>query len=263
MTQLHAAEIDWGQLQPYQEEFVDLALSRRHRLLMWVGAIRSGKGVGAAKALIHRAVCDAGLRAAITSISSPARRPVLFRSNNEAYLMGAAEALGLRLVIKGGTQPGYDLGPGLARFYLYGGDNARSYSRLRGLTVDGGWIDEATLCEESFVRTAVQRCTFEGSQLILTTNTDTPDHWLNEWIQDETIGPQVCVRQSTFLDNQKYAEASRQFILSMNPNSADYRRAVLNEWAGNEGLVFPLPDSFWNEEDYGGPVEVFIDPGRP
>ena len=259
---------DFDNLLPTQTACLKAVLSRQHKRIIWVGAVRSGKGVGTANALIHLALhrWAAGqgngqyIIAGATSGS--------FVRNNEAYLLEAAENAGLRLSPVGGVLPGYVLDPIGVRLFLFGGGNARSYMPLRGITADAAWIDEATLCDRRFIETAEERLSFSGSQIIVTTNADAPAHWLKaDWIDEPGVtepGRQAWENSlfllSDFAENTYYPDDRRQHLLGQNPASAHYQRNIGNTWAGVEGLVYPIPPNAIVNESYTPLGYAFIDP---
>ena len=251
-------------LNPSQAELLDALLQEpRPRRIVWTGAIRSGKGVGTAYALIRMAIrrWRQGLGNGHYLLAGTTSGT--FERNNEDYLVNAAEARGLSLVRVAGKQPGYKLFAGkapVARFYTVGGDNRRSYQKVRGMTLDAAWIDEATLCDPSFITTVEQRLTFPGSCIILTHNADKPAHWLKtEWVDKADANTKLL--WTDYEENRYLDEDVRAYFRSGNPNQASYQRGIGNLWAAAEGLVFDIPEAALIDYMCGRQGEAFIDPG--
>ena len=248
-----------GGLNPHQQELLNAVSAYQYKRFIWIGGARGGKGVGAANALIlwaiHRYHHQRGNNTYILAGASANS----FAANNESYLIDAARWHGLTMRYRGGARPHYDLG-GIIKFHLFGGGNKRSYALVRGLTADGCWIDEVTLCDRAFVEQCELRLTFAASPIILTSNADKPGHWLKtDWIDAERAD--TLVMQSGAADNQHLDLQRKEFLYSQNPNTASYKRYVLNQWANEEGLIFPIPDYAIVPNVPGYTGEVFVDPG--
>ena len=251
-------------LNPSQRQLLDAVLDdARPRRIVWTGAVRSGKGVGTAYALVRMAVRRWRRREGNCHFLLAGSTTGTFERNNEDYLAAAAEWKGLKLVRVAGRQPGYKLYAGtnpVGRFFTVGGDNRRSYQKVRGMTIDAAWIDEATLCDEQFIRTVEQRLTFPGSTMILTHNADKPAHWLKtDWV--DNAGPETLLLWTDYEENKYLDDSVRAYFRSGNPNIASYQRAIGNLWAAAEGLVFDIPDRALVNYMAGRTGEVFIDPG--
>ena len=243
---------------------MDIAASRRYSRLIWTGAIRQGKGVGASNAMLDTALRNAVLGIGNHQYAVAGATAGSFARNNELYLVDIAEQAGLRMPFRGGTRPHYDLGPGIAKFFLYGGDNKRSYHYVRGLTAHSAWVDESTLCDEQFIVTLEERLTYADSLLILTHNADAPAHWIKrKWIDSahKPDTPRTALIDTDFRENPHYPEERRRQLEALNPNTANYKRAIGNQWAGPEGLIVPIPPSAYSEQDLPLIGDVIMDPG--
>ena len=233
-------------LLPTQRKLLQAVQSGDYRLFIWVGSIRSGKGVGAAYSLVSQAV-DARMRGVAFDDNTyivAGHTQGSFINNNGAYLYQAARRYGLDCVFKkssGGHTGHYELGPGWARFMLYGGGDQASYQSLRGLTARAAWIDEITLVDEMFFTTARERLSFDESFTICTSNSGTPAHWLfADYLDGEVDG--VLSLETDFDENIYYSDKQREWLKGLNPNTANYRRAILNEWVPDEGLIIPIDE---------------------
>ena len=64
------------------------------------------------------------------------------------------------------------------RILLEGANDARSESKIRGLTLQGAYCDELTQFPEDFFAMLLSRLRMPGAKLFATTNPDSPMHWL-------------------------------------------------------------------------------------
>lgn len=64
------------------------------------------------------------------------------------------------------------------KIYLAGANDERAQDKIRGLTLAGAYIDEASTAPESFWAMLVTRMSVDGARLYATTNPEGPRHWL-------------------------------------------------------------------------------------
>ena len=253
-------------LLPTQRRLLAAVRSGLYDVLIWVGSIRGGKGVGSAVAMIDAAVraCRAGVGVEQNNYILAGVTQSSFGSNNGAYLYEAAKRWGLDWRFRGSggnLRSHYELGPGVARFYVAGAKEKTAYETIRGLTARAAWIDEATLIDEHFFQTTFERCSYGDSFIIATSNTGTPHSWLKTvWIDgapDTTLS-----LGSDFYENSYYDDARRKRLLAMDPRSANYKRAILNMWVPEEGLVYPIESrSIVKTADVPPRGTIVVDPG--
>ena len=122
-------------------------------------------------------------------------------------------------------------------FYLFGGQDESSASVIQGITLAGVLLDEAALMPRSFVEQACARCSEPGSKLWLSCNPGHPEHWLHrEWIQ-KAKQKNTLHLHFTMEDNPALDPMVRRRYESLY-TGAFYRRYVLGQWCGGEGLVY-------------------------
>lgn len=122
-------------------------------------------------------------------------------------------------------------------FYLFGGQDESSASLIQGITLAGVLLDEAVLMPRSFVEQACARCSEPGSKLWLSCNPGHPEHWLHqEWIQ-KAKQKNTLHLHFTMEDNPALDPMVRRRYESLY-TGAFYRRYVLGQWCGGEGLVY-------------------------
>lgn len=124
------------------------------------------------------------------------------------------------------------------RILLEGANDARSESKIRGLTLQGAYCDELTLFPRDFFVMLLSRLRVPGAKLIATTNPDSPEHWLKkEYIDRRTELDMLVVRflldDNTTLDPQYVTAVKAEYT------GVFYNRFILGEWCLAEGIVYP------------------------
>ena len=121
--------------------------------------------------------------------------------------------------------------------YLFGGRDESSAALIQGMTLAGALLDEVALMPRSFVEQVCARCSVEGSRLWFSCNPESPGHWFyREWIC--RAGEKNALHlHFTMEDNPGLSPQVRRRYETMF-QGAFYRRFVLGEWAGAEGLVY-------------------------
>lgn len=121
--------------------------------------------------------------------------------------------------------------------YLEGCNDARSESKIRGMTLHGAYCDELTQFTHDFFEMLLTRLSVPKAKLFATTNPDSPKHWL--WAQylerrDELdlLYLEFLIEDNTFLDPE-FVE--RQKLLH---RGVFYDRFILGRWVLAEGLIY-------------------------
>lgn len=124
-------------------------------------------------------------------------------------------------------------------FYIFGGNDCSSASRIQGITLSGVLFDEVALLNREFVKQALARCSVKGSKFWFNCNPEHPGHWFyKEWIQ------KADTKKALYL----------HFLMQDNPSLTEdivsryeklytgtfYRRYVLGEWVASSGMVYPF-----------------------
>ena len=127
------------------------------------------------------------------------------------------------------------------RILLEGANDARSESKIRGLTLQGAYCDELTLFPRDFFVMLLSRLRVPGAKLIATTNPDSPEHWLKkEYIDRRAELDMLVVRflldDNTTLDPQYVTAVKAEYT------GVFYNRFILGEWCLAEGIVYPQFD---------------------
>lgn len=125
------------------------------------------------------------------------------------------------------------------RMLLEGGNDARSESKIRGLTLQGAYCDELTLFPRDFFVMLLSRLRVPGAKLIATTNPDSPQHWLKTEYIDR--GHELDLLDMRFaLDDNTTLDPDYVESIKAEYTGVFYERFILGRWKIAEGLVYPF-----------------------
>ena len=125
---------------------------------------------------------------------------------------------------------------------LEGANDARSESKIRGITLQGAYCDELTQFPEDFFAMLLSRLRLPGSKLIATTNPDSPSHWLMEDYLERSDELDLLDIKFTIDDN---TELPADYVenIKREYTGVFYDRFILGKWVLAEGLVYPNFDN--------------------
>lgn len=128
--------------------------------------------------------------------------------------------------------------------YIIGANDLQAESKVRGLTLAGAYLDEATLVDKMFFQTLLGRLSVDGSRLYATTNPDTPAHYLKTDYIDKVRRRQMPGwRVWRFgLDDNPGLTAEYKARIKRELTGLWFRRMVLGEWVAAEGAVYEMWD---------------------
>lgn len=222
-----------------------VTLSRAHRLAVYEGSVRSSKTVTSVLdwlAFVRSAppgpllmvgkterTLERNVIGPLTDMLGP-RRCRLVRGAGELHLLG-------RLV------------------YLAGAADERSQAKIRGLTLAGAYVDEASLVPESFWNMLLTRLSVAGARLIATTNPDSPRHWLKrDYLERGAAhltrpgavvqlgGPVDLARLSFVLDDNPTLDPAYRAFLHASYVGLWRRRFIDGDWVAAEGAIYDMLD---------------------
>lgn len=127
------------------------------------------------------------------------------------------------------------------RLYLAGANDARAETKIRGLTLAGGYGDEITTWPESFFRMLLSRLSVTGAQFFGTTNPDAPGHWLHRDFLKRT-GDLDLARFHFTIDDNPYLDPAFVASLKQEYTGLWYKRFIEGEWVVAEGAVYDMLD---------------------
>lgn len=145
-------------------------------------------------------------------------------------------------------------------FYTVGANDERSQDKIRGATFAGVYGDEVTLWPESFFRMLQSRLSVTGAKAIITTNPDSPYHYIKRSLIDRQNESDLSIHCETFhLNDNPFL--SEEFIrrISAEYQGLWYKRFILGEWCQAEGAIY---DMFNDDIHVVNKDELFSDPVR-
>lgn len=127
------------------------------------------------------------------------------------------------------------------RFYLFGGNDESSASKIQGITLSGVLFDEVALMPRSFVEQALARCSVNGSKFWFNCNPENPYHWFYlEWIkkakQKNALYLHFLMKDNPSLSKKIIKRYENMY------SGAFYDRFILGKWVRPTGLVYPMFD---------------------
>ena len=124
---------------------------------------------------------------------------------------------------------------------LEGADNIKAEDKIRGLTLDGAYLDEATLLPYSFFVMLLSRLRTKGAFLYATTNPDNPLHWLKvNYIDREA---ELSAKVWDFhLEDNVYLPQEYIHNIKLEYTGVFYQRFILGQWVIADGLVYSAFD---------------------
>lgn len=121
--------------------------------------------------------------------------------------------------------------------WLEGANDERSESKIRGMTLQGAYIDELTQIPETFYLMVLSRLSERGAALIATTNPDAPNHYVKTEIIDNDIIDKQVVK--FMLDDNDFLDEEYKNNLKKEYTGVFYDRFILGEFVRAEGIIFP------------------------
>lgn len=123
------------------------------------------------------------------------------------------------------------------KILLEGANDARSESKIRGLTLQGAYCDELTQFPRDFAMMLLSRLRMPQAKLIATTNPDSPAHWLKTECLDRAdelslLDVKFTIDDNTALDPEYVHNIKLEYT------GVFYERFILGNWVLAEGLIY-------------------------
>lgn len=202
---------------------------------LWEGAVRSGKTMSSILAWCDyvRRLAPPGPLLMVGKTKDTLRRNVLDEIDN--YFGDDSP-----LIHTAGANDGTLFG---RKVHMVGANDAKAETRIRGLTLAGAYVDEATLLpNESYWSMLLTRhiTTFPlGAKIFATTNPDSPAHWLKKNVIDRASEVNARVFHFTLDDNPILTtEAKDQLKASL--SGLFYKRFIDGLWVAAEGAIYDM-----------------------
>lgn len=142
--------------------------------------------------------------------------------------------------------------------HLFGANNAAAEGKIRGLTLAGAYLDEATLVSKEFFQQLLGRMSVDGARLFCTTNPDSNRHWLKtEYLDREGEEGLSLKRYHFVLDDNPSLSAEYLAFIKAGLTGLWYKRFILGLWVGADGAVY----SEWDQGAMTAPLSAFLPDG--
>jgi len=135
----------------------------------------------------------------------------------------------------------------LKRVWIYGREcwvegcnDEAAYKKIEGETLEKAYVDEGSLCPQSFWDMLITRLSEDDAQLFSTSNPGPPSHYLKKrWIDREAEidfkGWFFTLEDNPWLAPGYVEELKRRYAPE---TSMFYRRFIKGEWVSDQGAVF-------------------------
>jgi PBSX family phage terminase large subunit len=121
--------------------------------------------------------------------------------------------------------------------WLEGANDERSESKIRGMTLQGAYIDELTQIPQDFYLMCLSRLSEKGAVFLATTNPDHPKHYVKtEIIDNDVLDKQVIkflIDDNIFLDEIYKENLKKEY------SGVFFQRFIMGEFVRAEGVIFP------------------------
>ena len=214
---------------------LDSILDSTARINVWQGSVSSGKTISSLIRWIE--FCQNGAKGNLLMVGKTERT----LKRNVIDVLGEILDGSGSLVTRTGSG---EIQIGNRTIYIVGANDERAEAKIRGLTLAGAYGDEVTLWSESFFNMLLSRLRVPNAQLFLTTNPDSPNHWLKKKFLDRESELDIQNFSFQLGDNHtldpKYVESLKAEYSP--PSSLWYRRFINGEWIMAEGAVYDCFD---------------------
>lgn len=120
--------------------------------------------------------------------------------------------------------------------WLEGADNEAAESKIRGMTLAGVYMDEATEIPKPVTMQCLARLSLSGARFIGTTNPDDPENYVN---QDIILNPIIDKHVVKFsLDDNTFLDQAYKENLQKEFTGVFYERFILGNFVRAEGVIF-------------------------
>ena len=125
------------------------------------------------------------------------------------------------------------------KVYLEGCNDGRAEAKIRGMTLQGAYIDEITLISQDFFSMLLSRLSERNARLFGSTNPDSPNHWLKVEFLDRADELDMYVEKyqiddNIFLDPEYVKQIKSEYT------GVFYKRYIEGDFCLAEGIIYPM-----------------------
>jgi len=210
------------QLQSYAESSA--------RINIWQGAVRSGKSYASMVRFLKE--CIDGPKGDFL-LSGRTEKTV--RQNIISFFQDLLGPLCVYRIGKG------ELYINNRRIQVVGASDERAEGKIRGATFSCAYVDEASIIPESYFKMILSRLSVNDAKIFVTTNPDTPFHWLKKDFIDRA--DELDLKVFTFqLDDNPILSKKYKNALKKEYSGLWYQRFIEGKWVLAEGVIFDFFD---------------------
>lgn len=208
----------------------DSILDATCRICVWEGSIRSGKTIASILKWLH--YVQTGPRGPLAIIGRT--RDTIARNVLDVIADIAPGAISFNR----GAPTCRILG---RLIHVIGASDAKAEKVLRGLTLAGAYVDEATVIPEEFFVQLLGRNSVPGAQIFCTTNPDNPEHWFRKKYLKRAAELNLATWHFVLDDNPSLSEDYKNGLKS-EFTGLWFKRFILGQWVAAEGAIYDLLD---------------------
>lgn len=135
---------------------------------------------------------------------------------------------------------------------LEGANDAQAEAKIRGLSLQGAYVDEATKLPYDFWVMLLSRLRKPKAKLIATTNPDAPGHWLMEQYikragELDFLDVKFVIDDNTTLPKDYVESIKKEYT------GVFYERFILGNWVLANGIIYPMYQDAIAEPPQGEP----------
>ena len=211
------------------------------RVNVWDGSIRSGKTIATIIALYK----------AIAQSQNTGQVLICGRSLDSVYrnvfepVYTVPELAALAQVTKYRARNPYGEIMG-RRVYVVGANDSQAEPKIRGVTAEIVYVDEATVLPEPFFKQLLGRMSAPAATMFVTTNPDSRNHWLKTQYLDRLEELPDWARFRFTLDDNPALTSEYKNALKREYSGLWYQRFILGEWVNAEGAIYDM----WNPDQH-------------
>ena len=231
-------DIDVGNLLPSQLSLIDATINGYYPLHLILGAVGSGKTIGAIGAFLMHVKEYSNQDFAMVGVSAQSinrtQIPIF-----EAWLDKMVGPKGYTYK-RSTTENCIQIHSNGNRIWVIPANNEASVKVLKGANLGGAYVDEGVEIPQSFFEEIFGRLRgFYQPRVYLTTNPAGPNHWLktNFFDKSDELG---FFHQKVSFDENTYNSEEWKNLVKASYTEHRYKQMIDCEWVGAEGAVYPL-----------------------
>lgn len=211
------------------------------RANIWEGAVRSGKTFSSIIAFCLKIATWDG--PGIHVITGRNRDSIYRNFFSPIFTTPELEWLAATVKYRQGAPTATILGKPVA---VIGASDNSAETKIKGATVAIAYVDEITVLPESFFKMTLSRLSLPGSQLLGTTNPDSPTHWLKTEYLDRLDELHDWRDFKFTLDDNPVLTEEYKNALKVEYTGLWYARYIEGKWVAAEGAIYDM----WNPQTH-------------